>query len=194
MPGSVRTASGQRWRVVGASLMWLLASGMPLASAQAGEATPAFRLTGTVIGVMDGDTIRLQTGSRQYQIIRLSSIDAPETGNARRPGQPYSRASREALENLAGGKRVTATCYETDAYERQVCEMYLADGTSVNRAMVAAGMAWANQEGRGKFLRDPALPDLEAAAREAGRGLWAQPNAQAPWQWRYRCWRQGQCW
>ena len=37
--------------------------------------------------------------------------------------------------------RVTAACYEADAYGRDICDVSLADGTSVNREMVRAGRA-----------------------------------------------------
>lgn len=161
--------------------------------AAAREPAPAFRLQGKVIRVTDGDTVRLDTGSRRYHTIRLSSIDAPETSKPDRPGQPYSQASRQALEKMILNRQVTANCYETDSYDRNICDLRISDGSSVNQAMVKAGMAWANMEGKGKFMRDQQLPGLQREAQAAGRGLWAQRDAVAPWQWRYLCWRQHRC-
>jgi len=66
---------------------------------------------------------------------------------------------------------------------------------TANRRLVAAGLAWANQEAGGKFLRDAAMPELQRQARQARRGLWqmSRPRPIAPWQWRARCWRNGRC-
>nr|WP_272874902.1 thermonuclease family protein [Roseomonas marmotae] len=48
--------------------------------------------------------------------------------------------------------------------------------------MVRRGAAWVYRQ----YNRDPALPPLEAEARQAQRGLWALPaNEQVPpWVWR----------
>nr|WP_322100032.1 excalibur calcium-binding domain-containing protein [Geminicoccus roseus] len=44
------------------------------------------------------------------------------------------------------------------------------------------GAAWVYRQ----YARDPSLLVLEAEARQAGRGLWALPEAQItpPWEWR----------
>jgi hypothetical protein len=48
--------------------------------------------------------------------------------------------------------------------------------------MVAEGHAWVYRQ----YLEDPALLDLETAAKESGLGLWALPEAERipPWEWR----------
>uniref|UniRef100_UPI004055766A hypothetical protein n=1 Tax=Orrella sp. TaxID=1921583 RepID=UPI004055766A len=56
-----------------------------------------------------------------------------------------------------------------------------------------AGMAWANQQAGGKYLRDKSLLLLQAQAKAAKRGIWAEPNPTPPWVWRYECWRNGKC-
>lgn len=177
----------------GAVLACLLAAGTVAAQPdEAPSASVSHRLQGEVVQVMDGDTVGLRTG-RRNETIRLASIDAPETGKPGRPGQPYSQASRRALEDMLRGRRVTADCYEIDAYDRHICDIRLADGSSANAAQVQAGMAWANMEGKGKFMRDPRLPALQSQARAQRRGLWADSGAMAPWQWRYTCWRRQRC-
>ncbi|HBI83285.1 MAG TPA: nuclease, partial [Alcaligenaceae bacterium] len=52
---------------------------------------------------------------------------------------------------------------------------------------------WANQQGGGKYLRDRSLVDLEKQARAQKLGLWAEPNAVAPWVWRDVCWQKQKC-
>lgn len=169
----------------------LAAAAMPL---QAQAAQPvSYRLSGMVEHVFDGDTLRLNTGARRDRTVRLASIDAPEADTPGRPGQPFAQASKRMLSDRVQGQRVTAACYEADAYGRDICEVRLADGSSVNREMVQAGMAWANMEGRGKYLRDPGLPTVQQEARVARRGLWSQQAPLEPWHWRHACWRKGQC-
>ena len=142
--------------------------------------------------VIDGDTVVLRVDGRARRV-RLASIDAPETGGRDRPGQDFGQASRRALEALVAGRDLAARCYERDSYQRDVCDLPLPGGDTANRRQVQTGMAWANMQGRGKYLRDPAIAQLERQAREAGAGLWAQAPAVAPWEWRRRCWNQGQC-
>ena len=163
-------------------------------AAIARDAVPPGRytLTGTVVKVADGDTVTLRVNGRQHRI-RLDSIDAPETGHSdQEPGQPYAEAAQRHLEQLVGGRTLTAQCYEQDQFERDLCALMLPDGNSANRAQVAAGYAWAYTARRGDYLRDTALPGLQRQARQAGQGLWAQP-ATEPWKWRYECWRNRRC-
>lgn len=152
-----------------------------------------FVLEGRVVRVADGDTITLLVGSTQRRI-RLASIDAPELQkDAQRRGQPHARASRDALASLVSGLTLTLRCYEKDRYDRSICDVKLPDGGTANQKQVASGMAWANMEGKGKFMRDPALPKLEEQARQARRGLWRDGGAVPPWVWRYDCWQQQKC-
>ncbi|TSH88884.1 nuclease [Verticiella sediminum] len=159
----------------------------------AATAGGAHTLRGRVVRVTDGDTLRLQGDGRRPYTVRLASIDAPETQAKDRRGQPYAQASRRALEALVGGRDVQAECYEIDTYGRDVCDIRLQDAGTANQAMARAGMAWANRQFGGRYLRDPAVAEAEAEARAARRGLWAEPDAVAPWVWRQRCWREGQC-
>lgn len=157
------------------------------------DAPGTYRLGGTVEHVFDGDTLRLDTGMQRDRTVRLAGIDAPEADRPGRPGQPFAQASRRLLADLVQGRRVKAACYETDAYGRDICDISLPDGRRVNREMVRAGMAWANMEGRGRYLRDPELLALQREARAARQGFWAQDSPVEPWQWRHACWRKGLC-
>jgi len=154
----------------------------------------AYFLAGRVVHVTDGDTFNLLVNGRELRI-RLASIDAPETGNSKnqRPGQPYAQASRKALAALIAGKSITVQCHEQDQYERYICDVPLPDGTTANQQLVQKGMAWANMEKRGKFLRDASLPAVQEQAQAAGLGIWQQPDAVAPWVGRYQCWQKQQC-
>lgn len=128
-----------------------------------------------VRSVTDGDTIRVdfETGPAN-QPVRYIGIDAPETVAPGTPVQPFGpEASRENARLLAG-KRVCLEkdVSERDRYGRLLRYAWLPEGTMVNEALVLAGLATV----------DTFPPDVkyverftaaQAAAREAGRGLWA---------------------
>ena len=50
---------------------------------------------------------------------------------------------------------------------------------NVNRELVVAGLAW-----RYRYARRPDFDKLETEARAAKRGLWSDPHAIDPWQFR----------
>lgn len=153
-----------------------------------------YTLAGQVVNVADGDTLTVRPAGQAQRRIRLANIDAPETGDgAARPGQPFGVAARRELESLVAGQQVSLQCYEQDHYGRDVCDVLLGDNDSANRRMVAAGYAWANQQGKGKHLRDTYMLTLERQARAAKQGIWAETGAIRPWVWRYDCWQQGKC-
>jgi len=186
------------------SFYWLLASVMTAAglwSAQISlvDLLPAahaqgssYKLTGKVVRVSDGDTVNLLVENRQERI-RLASIDAPETAHgSSQPGQPFGEASRKNLAEYVAGKTLTVVCFEKDHYDRHICDIPV-NGTTANRLQVEQGYAWANQQAKGKYLRDKSLPELEKSARQKKLGLWAEPGAVAPWEWRVECWKNKKC-
>lgn len=151
-----------------------------------------YTLTGRIVQVSDGDTINMLIEHQTHRV-RLASIDAPETAHgSARPGQPFGEASRKALAELVAGQTLTLNCFEKDHYGRDVCDIPVGD-TTANRLQVKNGMAWANQQGGGKFLRDRSLPELEKQAKSVRAGLWAEPKPVAPWVWRQTCWQKHQC-
>lgn len=158
----------------------------------AARAGDPYTLSGKVVEVADGDTLTLIIGIERHRI-RLASIDAPETRHGSdKPGQPFAQASRKSLAELVAGKTVSARCFEKDRFGRDVCDIEI-DGTTANRLQVKGGMAWANQQASGKYLRDKSILELESEARKAGLGIWSGEKAVAPWIWRSRCWKEGKC-
>ncbi len=69
---------------------------------------------------------------------------------------------------------------DLDRYGRRVGVVILPDGRSLNHELVRAGLAWMYR----RYTNDQSLSDLEEKPRVAGRGLWADPHAVAPWQLR----------
>ena len=151
---------------------------------------------GQVVYVDDGDSVVVLTEGKVQLKVRLASIDAPEVSHtsheAGRIGQPYADGAKRYLAHLVKGKTVDLKCPETDRYGRSVCDLFVS-GQSVDREMVRQGWAWANEAARGRYMRDPQIPVLEAEARHERRGLWAAEHPVAPWEWRKTCWEQHVC-
>lgn len=57
-------------------------------------------LTGTVVGVADGDTITVLDANREQHKIRVAGIDAPEKA------QPFGQRSKQSLSAMVFGKEV----------------------------------------------------------------------------------------
>ena len=125
-----------------------------------------------VIRVKDGDTITVQSGEEEVDI-RLAHIDAPESD------QPLGAEARRFLQSLIEGREAELALVGGDAYRRIVARVYR-DGVDVNAEMVRRGLAWVVRD----YDPAPYLVELEDGAREAGRGIWADGEAVAPWDWR----------
>lgn len=165
-----RGRSGWGWRrIADLALAVLLLAALAFAAAHAPRLWPIEMLSGAV-RVADGDSL-VMDGVR----IRLEGIDAPEMAQScLRDGVAYAcgRDAREALARLVAGHAVSCESRRRDRYDR-VLAVCAAGGTELNRAMVDAG--WALAYG--------GYGDAEAAARQAGRGLWAG-SFERPQEWR----------
>lgn len=160
----------RRWWVALAALLSLC-----LGSAQA---EPEM-LGGRVLWVDDGDSLELRDDWGRRFRVRLRGIDAPERS------QPYANVSRRNLMQLARGRPVTIVYDGVDKYGRLLAWVYVDQGISLNLRQVEAGLAWHYVlPGRPWTADDDLLAQTELAAREARRGLWAQPQPQPPWQYR----------
>lgn len=129
--------------------------------------------TGIVRGVADGDTVTIITHDRQQVKCRLAGIDAPEKA------MPMGQKAKQALSDLVFGKYVVYQVIDIDRYGRSVCKLQY-DGQDVNRKLVVDGWAWVYR----RYTDDQALIAAERQARAARRGLWRDPNPQAPWDYR----------
>lgn len=128
-----------------------------------------------VIGVSDGDTLTVLRDGRTQVKVRLHGVDAPETG------QPFGSRAKQAASELVFGKNVTVREQGRDRYGRTLGEVILPDGKSLNREQVRIGMSWWYM----KYApHDRDLERMEAEARAAKVGLWSQPGAVPPWDWR----------
>lgn len=128
---------------------------------------------GKVVRIIDGDTLEV-LHDRSPVRVRLEGIDCPEKA------QPFGTKARQFAAELAFNELVTVKDHGKDRYGRTLGEVVLPDGRSLNQELVRAGFAWWYR----RYSKDKTLEALEAAARAEKRGLWADPHAVAPWDWR----------
>ena len=138
-----------------------------------GQAAAAPPASGKVVSVHDGDTLTFRTNAGETLKVRLHGIDAPETK------QPFGTVAKKAPSDLTAGKVVSVEKVDDDRYGRVVARVTIG-GKLVNAKMVRAGLAWryTTYDKRNEF------GGLEADARRQRRGLWADADPVAPWEWR----------
>jgi endonuclease YncB( thermonuclease family) len=131
-------------------------------------------LTGKVVGVTDGDTIKVLVEERAIKV-RLAEIDTPERG------QPWASRAKQALSDKVFGEEVDVRVVNTDRYGRTVGHLWIGD-RHINREMVREGHAWVYRQ----YLKDETLLDDETYAQKNEIGLWGLPESQRvpPWDWR----------
>ena len=133
----------------------------------------AEEFSGRVVGVADGDTITVLVGVEPRRV-RLAGIDAPERG------QPFGQRAKQALSRLVFGRTVRVVVRGQDRYGRLLGEVLLPDGASLNERLVKEGWAWHYT----RYSKDQRLAEQEATARRSRRGLWVDPRAMPPWEFR----------
>jgi endonuclease YncB( thermonuclease family) len=149
------------------SLAFFLALATP---AMAGETAE-----GTVVGIIDGDTIDVLHRNKPNRI-RLHGIDCPEKR------QDFGTQAKQLASDLAFGKAVSVERVADDRRTgRTVAVVTLPDGRILNHELVKAGLAWWDP----KYApRDTKLRSLEDEARAEKRGLWSHPTPIPPWEFR----------
>jgi endonuclease YncB( thermonuclease family) len=143
-------------------LLWLLIPQVYAAS-----------FTGKLVKVLDGDTVEVMHDGKAERI-RLAQIDCPEKN------QPFGQAAKKYVLDVAAQKVVTVEVETVDRYGRTVGEVFLPDGSNLNKKIVGAGYAWQYK----RYSKDPEYGVREAEARAAKLGLWQDMNPVPPWEWR----------
>ena len=133
----------------------------------------AASFTGKLVKVLDGDTVEVLHDGKAERI-RLAQIDCPEKN------QPFGQAAKRYVLDVAAQKIVTVQVDTIDRYGRTVGEVFLPDGSNLNKQIVGAGYAWQYK----KYSKDPEYGDLETKAKAAKLGLWQDMSPVPPWEWR----------
>lgn len=133
----------------------------------------AASFTGKLVKVLDGDTVEVLHGGKAERI-RLAQIDCPEKN------QPFGQAAKKYVLGVAAHKIVTVEVEIVDRYGRTVGEVFLPDGSNLNKLIVGAGYAWQYK----RYSKDDSYADLELRARVQRLGLWQDKGPVPPWKWR----------
>jgi endonuclease YncB( thermonuclease family) len=147
-------------------------------------------LSGTVVGVADGDTITVLDANREQHKIRLGAIDAPEKA------QPFGQRSKEFMSAMVFGKDIDVQWQKHDRYQRIVGKVMVADPNcrtsycpktlDAGLAQITVGLAWWYR----KYSNEQSAQDRgayefsEQEARAKRAGLWADADPVPPWDWR----------
>ena len=131
-------------------------------------------LTGKVVGVMDGDTFKLLTADSTLVKVRLANIDCPEKK------QPFSARAKQFTSDAIFDKTITINILKTDRYRRYISNVIYNDSLSLCHELVKNGLAWHFV----RYSKDSTLQQLEDNAKEKKIGLWQDPEAIPPWDWR----------
>lgn len=141
----------------------------------------AYGLSGTVVQVVDGDTLRVKSNSGKSVIVRLAGIDAPERQQA------FGSAAAKRLRGLCLNRAIVGEARKTDRYGRLVARVTCA-GVDPSRKLLDEGYAWFHARAGHEQEDKERLGDemAEASARVFRRGLWSGRDPLEPWEYRRR--------
>lgn len=123
--------------------------------------------------VVDGDTIRLSEGGK----VRLLGVDTPETKDPRKPVQYFGREASTFTKREIDSREVRLTYDQTrkDRYGRLLAYVWRnPDDFFLNAELIAQGYGLAYTKFPFKYTNE--FLELQRAAREEERGLWANPE------------------
>lgn len=141
--------------------------------------------------IYDGDTLMVQRDGTEMKI-RLCGVDAPEQE------QPLGIAARDHLRSLVdqGDGSIEVVPVEKDRYGRMVAELFVqpraglgyqpGEEIALNAQMVKDGYAYHYAQYSDQCPNGAILAGLEAEAQQQQQGVWRDPNAVKPWDYRRR--------
>jgi endonuclease YncB( thermonuclease family) len=137
-------------------------------------------LAGQVVGVSDGDTLKVLDSEKKVHTIRLMGIDAPEKSQA------FGQRSKQSLSSMTFEQQVQVHWDKRDKYGRVVGQVQTLSGADVCLMQIQRGMAWHYKQYSSE--QTPAdrvrYSEAEAKARSDGVGLWRESSPMPPWEWR----------
>lgn len=130
-----------------------------------------------VVGIKDGDTIKVLDKDNKQIDIRLYGVDAPEKA------QDFGNKAKEFTSDLVFSKVVQVDVItDKDRYGRSVA-IISTDKYVLNEQLVLNGFAWYYAE----YCKNDVCSKYAALEKEAKAkkiNLWSMPNALEPWKFR----------
>jgi endonuclease YncB( thermonuclease family) len=157
-----KDSTGSLGRIVVALVFCLVSSNLHAAS-----------LSGRVVGITDGDTVKVLSEDRTLTRIRLERIDAPEKN------QPFGQAAKQSLSELIFQQTVRIEVSGQDSYGRSLGQIWFHD-RDINLEQIKRGMAWVYRH----YSKDPGYLAAEQIARSKKLGLWRDEHPLPPWDFR----------
>lgn len=130
-------------------------------------------ITGKVISVTDGDTIKILDEKNKVYKIRLNDIDAPEKKQA------FGNKSKENLAKYIAGQIVRVEYDKLDRYKRILGTVYFKD-KDINKQQIIDGYAWVYK----KYSKNNEYINQERISKNHKRGLWKDEKPIEPWEYR----------
>jgi endonuclease YncB( thermonuclease family) len=146
-----------------------------------------------VVEVSEGDVLVVEAGDGNRYPVRLAGVDAPERG------QPFGEQASSRLRDWSLDRAARLEWEKVDRHGRAVGKLWVSSpdmpclgqpdcpkNLDLGHALIAAGLAWhfkryqaeQSDQDRASYAFD------EDEARRRGIGLWSDPAAVAPWDWR----------
>ncbi len=132
-----------------------------------------------VARVIDGDTLEIAAPDpvegRPATHLRLLGIDAPEPAGRDQPAEAHADDAAALAAALVEGRDVTLTLEShrtRGSFGQVLAHVTLPDGSSLNEALLSAGLARADERWPHALLDRYA--QLERAARRQELGIWAE--------------------
>jgi len=132
--------------------------------------TPFYR----VVGVIDGDTIKVERFAR-VETVRLLGIDTPEVPNPYKPEGCFGDEARQKTKELLDGRNVylipDSLSSDRDKYGRLLRYVFLPNGEFINANLISEGYAFNYIYEPFQFMKY--FDYLEKQAREKRAGVWS---------------------
>jgi endonuclease YncB( thermonuclease family) len=130
------------------------------------------------VNVLDGVTLRLDRAIEGSDTVRLAGLRAPEADPQAAAGaaSPWADKASDALRRLVAGNCliIQPDAPEIDRYNQLQAHLYREDGRWLQQALLQDGLARV-LPGLDAAERVRAMLPIEAAARAARAGIWADP-------------------
>jgi len=130
--------------------------------------------TAKVVGIKDGDTIVVLLDDKTQQTLRLAEVDCPESGQA------FGKNAKQFTSNAVFGKEITFEETDEDRWGRTIAKVYYDNNLYLSAEIIKAGYGWWYHW----YSDDENLGKLQEEAQKQKIGLWQDPHAIAPWEFR----------
>ena len=150
----------------------------PLPSKKKGPLTEGI---GTVVRVVDGDTLIISDNAKREHRVRLIGANTPEVVKPNTPPEPFGQeASEFTKRKVAEANNVVRIAFDgdqVDKYDRSLAMVYLQmpNGQEVwlNELLIREGLAHAQVQYRYSKGAKDAFQKAENEAKKAKRNLWS---------------------